>query len=174
MCYRENSIRSASDKVQTLPTGEGDVPRWLTGEVRSMCVGEKSLEQKSLQTFTASSLSMLNGRRRLCFGAPHANANTMTKPHMSNHSTLAIRLNQNPLHHLWNNNGTWWCHYTIHLSDYTKRRVRRNLHTSDSQRARTLRDTILRDDGRFEPPVSSDVTTGRSSVSRRKKAASIL
>ena len=30
----------------------------------------------------------------------------------------------NPLHHLWNNNGTWWCHLTIHLPGFTKERVR--------------------------------------------------
>ena len=39
---------------------------------------------------------------------------------------LSLRVKeQNPLHHLWNNNGTWWIHYTLHLSDYTAKRVRR-------------------------------------------------
>lgn len=62
---------------------------------------------------------------------------------MSKNPTLAVRITDNPFHHLWNNNGTWWCHYTEHLPDYTKRRVRRNLHTKDSGIARVLRDTIL-------------------------------
>ena len=56
---------------------------------------------------------------------------------------LSIRTTDNPFHHLWNNNGTWWCHYTEHLPDHTKRRVRRSLHTSDSGIARVLRDSLL-------------------------------
>ena len=59
---------------------------------------------------------------------------------------LAIRIrDENPDHHLWNNNGTWWCHYTEHLPDYTKRRVRRSLCTADQAIARFLRDSVLFD-----------------------------
>ena len=58
-------------------------------------------------------------------------------------AVLSIRTSENPFHHLWNNNGTWWCHYTEHLPDHTKRRVRRSLHTSDSGIARVLRDSLL-------------------------------
>ena len=32
-------------------------------------------------------------------------------------------------HHLWNNNGTWWCHFTVHTANGQKRRVRRSLRT---------------------------------------------
>jgi hypothetical protein len=53
----------------------------------------------------------------------------------------------NPDHHLWNNNGTW-CHYTEHLPDYTKRRVRRSLRTADRAVARFLRDSVLFECGR--------------------------
>jgi hypothetical protein len=64
------------------------------------------------------------------------------KPTMN--TELAIRIREdNPDHHLWNNNGTWWCHYTEHLPDYTKRRVRRSLGTSDPAIARCLRDSLL-------------------------------
>lgn len=62
---------------------------------------------------------------------------------MSNHPVLAIRTSSNPFHHLWNNNGIWWCHYTVHLPDFTKQRIRQNLHTTDSTTARRLRDAIL-------------------------------
>jgi hypothetical protein len=62
--------------------------------------------------------------------------------------TPAIRTTGNPLHHLWKNNGTWWCHYTEHLPDYTKRRVRFSLHTSDPNLARVLRDSLLWEAGR--------------------------
>jgi hypothetical protein len=58
---------------------------------------------------------------------------------------LSVRTDaQNPDHHLWNNNGTWWCHYTIHRPDHTKQRVRRSLGTHDLREARGRRDTILR------------------------------
>ena len=48
-----------------------------------------------------------------------------------------------PDHHLWNNHGTWWCHYTVHLPDYTKRRVRLSLGTPSVEQARKLRDRLL-------------------------------
>ena len=49
-----------------------------------------------------------------------------------------------PDHHLWNNNGTFWCHYTVHESDHTKRRVRVSLHTKDQSEARARRDALLK------------------------------
>lgn len=51
---------------------------------------------------------------------------------------------ENLNHHLWNNNGTWWVHYTVHRPDHTKERVRKSLGTSDLQQARTLRDHELK------------------------------
>jgi hypothetical protein len=38
-----------------LPTGDGEILRWLKGECLSMRSGEKSAEQKSLRAFTAAS-----------------------------------------------------------------------------------------------------------------------
>ena len=59
-------------------------------------------------------------------------------------ATLSVRVNQeNPDHHLWNNHGTWWLHYTLHLPDYTTRPIRKNLRTRDLGQARTLRDELL-------------------------------
>jgi len=49
----------------------------------------------------------------------------------------------NPNHNIWNNNGTWWCHYTVHNDDYTKQRVRVSLGTKDVEIARALRDFIM-------------------------------
>ena len=61
-----------------------------------------------------------------------------------NQPTLAIRLNgENRDHHLWNNNGTWWCHFTVHLPDFTKERRRLSLKTADVGLARFLRDSLL-------------------------------
>ena len=59
-------------------------------------------------------------------------------------TSLAIRIRpDSPNHHLWNNNGTWWCHYTLHLSDFTKKRVRVSLDTDNPKKARFKRDVLL-------------------------------
>ena len=49
----------------------------------------------------------------------------------------------NPDHNIWNNNGTWWCHYTVHNDNHTKERVRVSLGTKDVAIARALRDFIM-------------------------------
>ncbi len=57
---------------------------------------------------------------------------------------LAVRLPaKGENHHLWNNHGTYWCHFTVHLPDYTKRRVRLSLKTTDPAEARRRRDDLL-------------------------------
>ena len=59
-------------------------------------------------------------------------------------AALSIKIDsENPDHHLWNNHGTWWIHYTVHQSDYTKRRVRVSLETRDLREARNRRNSIL-------------------------------
>ena len=80
----------------------------------------------------------------------HRSTTILDKP------VLSIRTTDNPFHHLWNNNGTWWCHYTEHLPDHTKRRVRKSLHTSDSSIARVLRDSLLCEADHFEEEVPSE------------------
>ena len=57
---------------------------------------------------------------------------------------LSVRVNpSNPNHHLWNNNGTWFIHYVVHPTPYTKERVRRSLRTKCLQEARARRDEVL-------------------------------
>src|SRR4051812_42073887 len=69
---------------------------------------------------------------------------------MIHSSLLSIRLNPgNPDHHLWNNNGTWWVHYTIHPTTFTKERVRLSLATRDIGQARRRRDALFRNQHRF-------------------------
>ena len=59
-------------------------------------------------------------------------------------NTPALRIRQdNPNHHLWNNNGTWFIHYTVHRPDFTKSRVRDSLGTKSLAAARRLRNRIL-------------------------------
>lgn len=51
--------------------------------------------------------------------------------------------NQNPDHHLWNNNGTWFVHFTRYPTPVTKERVRKSLKTKDLEEARKRRDVVL-------------------------------
>lgn len=48
----------------------------------------------------------------------------------------------NETHHLWNNNGTWWVHFTLHF-DHRKRRVRKSLGTRSLAEAIARRDALL-------------------------------
>lgn len=48
-------------------------------------------------------------------------------------------------HHLYNNNGVWWLHYTSYPTPATSKRIRRSLRTRDVTLARHQRDTILKD-----------------------------
>lgn len=58
---------------------------------------------------------------------------------------LVIRISRDKAdHHLWNNNGTWWFHFTVRSKDGGSRRIRRSLKTSDLEKARISRDRILR------------------------------
>jgi hypothetical protein len=59
-------------------------------------------------------------------------------------SKLSVRINRkNTNHHLWNNNGKWWCHLTTHKPDYTAERHRIPLHTRDVSEARQRRDKLF-------------------------------
>ena len=57
---------------------------------------------------------------------------------------LSIRENTwNPNHHLWNNNGTWYVHYTVCEPGRSGTRRRESLGTTDVVKARRLRDKLL-------------------------------
>ena len=57
---------------------------------------------------------------------------------------LSLRTNpENPNHHLWNNNGTWFIHYVVHPTPFTKERIRKSLGTKSLAEARSKRDAIL-------------------------------
>lgn len=56
---------------------------------------------------------------------------------------LSIRIDpENPRHHLWCNNGTWWVAYVLHF-DARKRRIRRSLGTACVLEAIRRRDALL-------------------------------
>ena len=57
---------------------------------------------------------------------------------------IALRIDESNLnHHLWNNNGTWWIHYTVYPTPVTVERIRRALKTKILEEARNRRDKIL-------------------------------
>jgi len=61
-------------------------------------------------------------------------------------TTPALRLRvsaENPNHHLWNNHGVWFIHYTVHPTPFTKERVRRSLGTTSLETARERRDAFF-------------------------------
>ena len=61
---------------------------------------------------------------------------------INNLPSIRVRT-ENPNHHLWNNHGTWFLHYTIHPTPYTKERIRRSLGTKDLEVARERRDSFF-------------------------------
>ena len=59
-------------------------------------------------------------------------------------SKLSVRVNRNNQnHHLWNNNGKWWAHITVHHPNYTSERKRIPLDTRDVKTARRRRDELF-------------------------------
>jgi hypothetical protein len=57
---------------------------------------------------------------------------------------LRVRIRaENRNHHLWNNHGTWFLHYTVHPTPFTKERVRRSLGTPLLDVARERRDAFF-------------------------------
>jgi hypothetical protein len=62
---------------------------------------------------------------------------------MNQEPKLSVRCRSgNVNHHLWNNNGTFWCHLTVHLEDFTKERLRLSLETRNIEHTRQLRDSL--------------------------------
>lgn len=69
---------------------------------------------------------------------------------MRNIHELSIRnCGDNPRHHLWNNNGIWWVHFTISPTPQTTQRVRRSLRTKVLSEAQRRRDRFLQLSGQL-------------------------
>jgi hypothetical protein len=65
------------------------------------------------------------------------------------HLQLAVRINpNNPKHHLFNNHGTWWCHFSVIENNHTQRRVRVNLRTDNILQALSRGDQRLGSESR--------------------------
>jgi len=64
---------------------------------------------------------------------------------MSNWS-LSVRVRKNnPDHHLFQNHGTWWCHFWAIKDGFRQERFRVNLHTKSRTKAHQKRNSLLRD-----------------------------
>jgi len=50
---------------------------------------------------------------------------------------------KNPNHHIWNNNGTWYCDFTLVTETGAKNRVRNPLYTDNVEDARRRRDKMI-------------------------------
>lgn len=75
--------------------------------------------------------------------------------HSTTPTVASLRISEtNPNHHLWNNNGTWFLHYTIYPTPFTKERIRCSLRTKDLTLARKRRDMF------FERLSASPVPVG--------------
>ena len=69
----------------------------------------------------------------------------MNNPIIEPTEELALRIDDSNLnHHLWNNNGTWWIHYTIYPTPVTAERIRQSLKTRILSEARKRRDDVFR------------------------------
>lgn len=114
-----------------LPTGE-EIPRWLLQEAGAAGndVPVVRIDRNKISAWCAI-------------------AHMKTKPspvHVSGFPCGWLSLRKsgaNRNHHIWNNNGIWWLHATVHLADHTKRRVRVSLSTKSLKEARLRRDFIL-------------------------------
>jgi hypothetical protein len=64
--------------------------------------------------------------------------------HIYKSTNASIRIDPgNPDHHLFNNHGVWWIHYTLYPDEFTAQRVRHSLETCDIKEARTRRDLLF-------------------------------
>ena len=77
----------------------------------------------------------------------------------------------NPNHHIWLNNGVWFCHLTVHKKDYTKSRIRISLGTKNVEQARERRDLLFRFAREAEGFVASPSANPKSGLPRHFKHA---
>lgn len=105
---------------------------------------QTNLPNKSLTGNFPTPALMFSGRASFVSGA----RNVANPNHDIIMTSEPIRLSRRqktagPLHHLWNNHGTWWFHGTFHLPDGTAKRQRVNLKTSVITEALSKRERLL-------------------------------
>ena len=53
-------------------------------------------------------------------------------------------MEKNPNHHIWNNNGTWFCKFVLILANGERSKISNSLDTKDVELARHKRDVLIR------------------------------
>jgi hypothetical protein len=85
---------------------------------------------------------------------------------------LSVRVDaSNRHHHLWNNNGVWWVHYTLNF-DCRTRRVRRSLKTGSLDEAIHRRDDLfarLRAEGEDVPERATESEQSADQMPTRQR-----
>jgi hypothetical protein len=90
---------------------------------------------------------------------------------------LSVRVDaSNRHHHLWNNNGVWWVHYTLNF-DCRTRRVRRSLKTGSLDEAIRRRDDLfarLRTEGEDVPELATESEQSADQMPTRQRWLELL
>ena len=69
---------------------------------------------------------------------------------------MVLRIDESNLnHHLWNNNGTWWIHYTTYPTSVTAERIRRSLKTKIVEEARGRRDQFFQKKSKSKTAIAA-------------------
>ena len=63
--------------------------------------------------------------------------------------------NANPNHHIWNNNGTWYCKFRVYDTDGETKQIRTSLNTQSEEEARILRDEKMADYSEPQPHAAA-------------------
>ena len=142
--------------VRLTPTGNlAETPRCLPELIfRDVELGpDKPAQQKSPRNFFIARVDVIGSgafysaaqRCHCFFFAPESGVKKLenNKNMSATHLQLMTRRTLNPNHHLWNNNGTWWCYVTLRNAEGQKIRHRFSLETNDLEAARRKRDRIL-------------------------------
>ena len=64
-------------------------------------------------------------------------------PHMKNKLVELPDRDYGANHHIWDNNGTWWCHLSLDRRSGPAKRIRFSLRTNNVREARKRRDLIM-------------------------------
>lgn len=82
-----------------------------------------------------------NGPSQTAQAALEPTSSPVAKPKVYRLKMRAVE--KNPNHHITNNNGTWYCKFTLELADGGKNEVRNSLYTDNVEDARKRRDKLI-------------------------------
>ena len=95
--------------------------------------------KQPVQVFKA--VVVKNGPSQTAQAAVEPTSSPVAKPKVYRLKMRAVE--KNPNHHITNNNGTWYCKFTLELADGGKNEVRNSLYTDNVEDARKRRDKLI-------------------------------